>query len=150
MYLSPTWTATAAAFAVTQVASGVDLEAMNLPAWIVALVVSATLGAKFILYVQEIRRDSAPAYPGRALPSGGSADDREMLVLIRQGHEIQRSHLEEMQLLRSDLQTHGNTTQELVVFLRRHEQEVAPAMEKVHEIHAALKRLEEGCREGES
>lgn len=134
-----TWTLATVAVAFTQAVGGGGLEDLKLPAWIVALAAAATLGARFVLYVREIAADKQGGGP-----VGTSADEREMLVLIRQGHDIQQRHLDELKLLRADLQQSRNAAQEMMAYLRRHDEEAAPTREKIHRLHDAYFEGDEG------
>lgn len=133
-----TWTLAAAAIAVTQTVGGADLESLNLPAWVVAIAVAAALGARFVLYVREIASDKPSG------PEGGGAAETEILILVRQGHEIQKNHLEELQLLRADLQESRNATREMVSCIRQYQQEADSVIAKVHRLHDAYFEGDEG------
>lgn len=125
----PAWYNTA-----LQAAPLIEWEPIKVPVYIVASGIFIVFMAKAALYGQQ--------FASKPKSTGGGADDREILVLVRQGHDLQKAqfeaqatHLEELRLLRADLQESQNTSREMISCIRRYQQEAEPVIEKIHQLH---------------
>lgn len=86
------------------------LEAFELPIWILVIVTSATIALKGVQYFRDLA--SSGGSPGGSVDE--AADRREILTLVRQSHQLQERHVQELGLLREILQQHHRASQKAV------------------------------------